>query len=117
MKSNQPKKINIIIPVDYSHLCIACGLLINKKAFMGQHREHNCIDRPSLESAIEENKEHLINYFLNDILRVRRANIVEQLDLAIQSNESRGSTVIKSIIGRTTIISPHTMNSVLCILQ
>ena len=84
---------------------------------MVHHREHNCIERSSLESAIEENKELLINYFLNLHLKTRKAEIVKQLEKAIQMNESKGCTVIKSIIGKTTTISTDTMNSVLCILH
>jgi len=84
---------------------------------MVHHREHNCIDRPSLESIIAESKGDLINYFLNDALKIRRAEIVEQLDQLIKNNESRGSNVLKSIVGQETAIATCNMSSTLCILK
>ena len=114
MKSIE-KELNI--PADYSYLCITCGALADKKTFISKHREHKIIDRALLESLIEENKEDLINYFLNDQLKGRRAEIVDQLDKAIQRHELRGGAAIESVIGKTATLSATSLNSCFSILH
>jgi len=69
MTNQQQAEKPIVIPHNYSHLCIICAQLVDINEFKAIHRDHgNFINKPTLEQVTKEYLDDLSNYSLIDAM-------------------------------------------------
>ena len=104
MMSNPPQTTQrTASAADYEYFCIHCGILIDSKEFMTNHRTHAAINKSAINEILAQHEEDVANLSIANALVHFKYQFVGELEKAIQNYQSKGSEICELILGEGNI--------------